>query len=185
MARQVALVGKRSFDVSEPGFVPRPVHEIGRILAVVNGELRIETEPERIFAQEPGADRVKGAGIGRRRRGGSLGRETPGEKPLDPPAKLRRRAAGECGEHDPLRIRAGENERGHPMRQHRGLARARAGDNEQRPGAAGIADPMLDGALLLGIELNRGRRANQSEGHGSRESCFALCSKGGGRARIH
>jgi hypothetical protein len=36
---------------------------------------------------------------------------------------------------------------------------------------------MLDGELLLGIEFNRGRRANQGERHGSRESCFVLCSQ--------
>ena len=67
--------------------MPRPVHEVGRILAVVDGELGIEAEPERIFAQEACADGVEGARIGRRRRGGGLGRETPGEQPLDPPAE--------------------------------------------------------------------------------------------------
>ena len=156
---------KALFRVAVAAFVPRPVHEVGRILAVVDGELRIEAEPERIFAQEPGADRVERARIGRRRRGGRLGRETPGQKPLDPPAKLRRRAAREGGEHDALGIGAGEDKRGHPMRQHRRLPRARAGDDEQWSETVRTADPVLDSELLLGIELNRRARANQGERH--------------------
>ena len=100
----------------------RPVHKITRILAVMNGELRIEPEPHRIFAQEPRADGVKRPRIGRRRRGGGLRRKTPGEQPLDPAAKLRRGAARKGGEHDALRIGACEDERRHPMREHRRLA---------------------------------------------------------------
>ena len=84
--------------------MPRPVHEVGRILAVVDGELRIEAEPRRIFAQELRADGVERARVGRRRGGRGLGREAPGEQPLDAPGKLRRRAARKCREHDALRI---------------------------------------------------------------------------------
>ena len=64
------------------------------------------------------------------------------------------------------------------MREHRGLARARARHDEHGAGTRRIAYPVLDGALLLGIELNCRCRANQGEGHGSRKSCFLLCSKG-------
>ena len=47
------------------------------------------------------------------------------------------------------------------MREHRRLPRAGAGDDEQRPGALRVADPMLDRELLLGIEIDGGARANQ------------------------
>ena len=148
----------------------------------MDGELRIEAEPGRIFAQEARADCVERAGVGGRRGGGRLGRETPGEEPLDPPTKLRRRAPREGGEHDALRIGPGEDQRRYPMRQHRRFPRARACDDKQRPGSARIADPVLDGEPLLGVELDGRARANQGERHGSRESCFLLCSKGGGHA---
>ena len=74
--------------LGESRLVPRPVHEVGRVLAVVDGELRIEAETRRIFAQEPRADGVKGARIGGRGGGGGLGRQMAGEKPLDAPAEL-------------------------------------------------------------------------------------------------
>ena len=177
-ARRLGRKAELHGDVAEARLMARPVHEVGRILAVVDGELWVEAEPDGVFAQEASANGVERARIGRRRRLGRLGRQTPREEPLDPPAKLRRRAAREGGEHDALRIGAGEDERCDPMRQHRRLAGARAGDDEQRPGAARVADPVLDGDHLLRIEIDRGRGANQGERHGPRESCFAVCSQG-------
>ena len=158
--------------------MPRPVHEISRILAVVDGELRIKPKSGRIFAQEPRAKAMERACIGRRRRGGGLRRETAGEQAFDAPTKLSRRTARKSREHDALRIGAGENERRHAMRKHRRLARAGAGDDEQRPRTLRIADPMLDRELLLGIEIDGRGQANQSERHGSTQPCFALCSQG-------
>ena len=143
----------------------RPVHEVGRILAVVDGELRIESNARRILAQQPGANGVKGSSIGWRRSGGGLGRKTAGEQAFDATTKFRRRAARKGGEHDALRIGAREDERRHPVRQHRGLARARAGDDKQGPRPSRIADPMLDRELLLGIEIDGRARTNQSERH--------------------
>ena len=155
----------------------RPVHQVGRILAIVDGELRIEAEPRRVFAQQPRADGVERSGISRRRRGGRLGRKSAGEQPLDAPVKLGRRAAREGRQHDALRIGAGEDERRDPMGEHRRLARARAGDDQQRPGAVGGADPVLDRELLLGVELDGGICANQGERHGATQPRFALCSQ--------
>ena len=83
----------------------RPVHQVGRILAVVDGELRIEAEARRVFAQEPRADGVEGAGIGGRGGGGGLGREAAREQPLDPAVELGRGAAREGRQHDALRDR--------------------------------------------------------------------------------
>ena len=79
--------------VAEASLVPRPVHEISRILAVVDGELRIEAKPDRIFAQEPRAEAMERSSIGWRRRGGGFRRETAGEQAFDAPTKLSRRAA--------------------------------------------------------------------------------------------
>src|SRR5580693_4344787 len=64
------------------------------------------------------------------------------------------------------------------MSQHRRLARARAGDDEQGPGTFRIPDSMLDRELLLGIEIDGRARANQGERHGATQPCFALCSQG-------
>ena len=152
--------------------MPRPVHEVGRILAVVDGELRIEAETRRVFAQEPRADGMERARIGGRGGGRSFGRQAAGEEPLDPPAELGRGAAREGRQHDALRIGAGEDERRHPMGEHRRLARARAGDDEQRPGTVGLADPVLDRELLLGVELDDRHRANQGERHEANATMF-------------
>src|ERR1700722_12727458 len=144
----------------------------------MDGELRIEAEAGRIFAQQPRANGVERSRIGRRRRGGRLRREKAGEQPLHAAAKLRRSAAGEGGEHDALRIDAREDKRRHPMRQHRGLARARARDDKQRSRPMRIADPVLDPEPLLGIEIDGRARANQGERHGSTQPRFAVCSQG-------
>ena len=93
-------------QIADAHFMAPPVHEVGGILAIMDGELRIEPEARRIFAQEPRADGVKRSRIGRRRRGGRLRRETAGKQPFDPAAKLRRRPARKGGEHDALRIGA-------------------------------------------------------------------------------
>ena len=150
----------------------RPVHQIRRILAVVDGELRIEAEARRVFAQDARADGVEGARPGGRGGGRGFRREAPREQPLDPPAELRRGAAREGRQHDPLGVRAGEDQRRDPLRQHRRLAGARAGDHEQRRGPVGLADPVLDRKHLRGIELDHGRRTNQGERHGRNATMF-------------
>ena len=172
------MVGKRSFVSVRPASCRAQFMRSAEILAVVDGELRVKAESRRVFAQEPRGDGVERAGIGGRGGGGSFGRQAAGEEPLDPPAKLRRGAAGEGREHDALRIRAGEDERRHPMGEHRGLAGARAGDDEQRPRTLGLADPVLDREPLLGVDFDDRRRANQGKRHGATQPCFALCSQG-------
>ena len=109
-----------------------PVHEIRRVLAVVDGELRRKAETRRVFAQEARADGVKSARICRRRGRRRLGGEAAREEPLDPPDQLRGGPPGESREHDPLGIGAGEDQRRHPMGEHRRLARARPRNDEQR-----------------------------------------------------
>ena len=146
-------------------FVAGPVHEIGRVFAVVDGELGIEADSERVFPQEAGADGVEGAGVIRHGGLRGLGCEAARDQPLDAADEFGRRPAGKGREHDPLRIGARKDERGDPVREHRRLAGARARDDEQRRRASGIADPMLDREPLLEIELDRGVLANQGDGH--------------------
>ncbi len=172
MARQVALGRKAVLGLGQARLVAGPVHEIGRILAVVNGELRVESDARRIFAQQARANGVESAGVlGRRRRRG-LGRQTAGEQALDPADQFGRRAARESRQHDALRIGAGEDQRRHPMGEHRRLAGAGAGDDEQRRKPFRRADPMLDREALLGVKLDRGRLANQGERHARNATTF-------------
>ncbi len=140
----------------------RPVHQIGGVFAVVDGELRIEPEPRRIFAQQPGADRMERAGVsgqGLRRR---LHRELALQQPFDAPVQLRRRAAREGRQHDALRVGAFEDEMGDAMRQRVGLARAGAGDDEERRCA------MLGRKTLRLVEVVEMAAANQGGRHGGK-----------------
>src|SRR6202011_4015881 len=50
------------FRLREPSLVPHEIHQIGRVLAVMNGESRIEADLARMVAQEPGADPMEGPG---------------------------------------------------------------------------------------------------------------------------
>ena len=134
----------------------RPIHEIGRVLAVVDGELRIEPDALCIFAQQARADGVEGARPGGDGGRGGFGRKTARDDPLDAPVELGCGSAREGREHDALGIGAGEDERRDPMRKHRRLARPCPRDHEQRPRAQRIADPVLDGGIC----------ANQGERHG-------------------
>ena len=140
------------------------IHQIGGILAVVDGEGRREPDRLGVFAQEPRADGVERAGpahgVGRR---GAVRRHEGGDDPLDPPRHLRRRAARERQQHDAARIGPLRDQPRHPMRQGRRLARAGAGDDEQRPRLRERQPAMLGGAALLRIELVEQRR-----GHGLR-----------------
>src|SRR3984885_7105772 len=171
------LCRKALLQIADAELMARPVYKVGRILAVMDGELRIEAKPRRIFAQEPRAEAMERSRIGRRRSSRGFRRQAPGEQTLDATAQLRGGAARKGGEHDALRVGAREDERRHPMRQHRRLARARAGDDEQRPGAFRLADSILHRELLLGIEFDGRARANQGERHGSTQPCFLLCSQ--------
>ena len=149
-----------------------PVHQVRGILAVVDGELRIEPHARRILAQQARADGVEGARVFRcgRRRG--FRRQATGEKALDAADKLGRRAAREGREHDPLRVRSAEDERGDPVGEHRRLAGACARDDEQRQKTFRRADPVLDREPLLGVEFEGRVGANQGEGHGRDATMF-------------
>ena len=136
------------------------VHEVRRILAVMDGEGRLEADRAGELAQQPRADAVEGArpGEGGERRAG-LGAHGMADDPLDPPRHLARRPAREGHQQDARRIGAVDDEMGDPVGKRVGLARPRPGDDEERPGRprGGASPPspnaMLDGAALVGIEL--------------------------------
>ena len=58
--------------------------------------------------------------------------------------------------------------------EHVGLARAGAGDDEQRLGAFGVADACSTASALRVVEVGERRGANQGGRHGARRqvSCF-------------
>ncbi len=134
-------------------------------------KLRLQPDALGVFAQDPRADGVERAGVGRRRGGGGLGAEIAPQQPLDAAVQLRRRAAGEGGEHDALGIGALQHEMGDAMGERVGLAGARAGDDEQRPLAV-----VLDGRRLRIVEAGV---ANQGGGHGGRVARLGFVRKGG------
>ena len=130
------------------------VEQVGRILAVVNGEGTIETDLQRIFAQQPGADGVESAGPGERiahRRHAwphDIGRHA-----LDPARHLGGCAARERQQHDPAGVDAVDDEMRDPMRQRVGLAGAGAGDDQQRAGVDEFRPAVFHGAALVRVEL--------------------------------
>jgi hypothetical protein len=58
----VPFSGNRVGVFENPRAMPYQVQEIGRVLAVMDRKGGIETDLVRVSAQQPGADRVKGAG---------------------------------------------------------------------------------------------------------------------------
>ena len=57
-----ALGREALLGLGQPEIVANQIHEVGGILAVVDGEGALEPDGLRVFAQQPRADRVKRAG---------------------------------------------------------------------------------------------------------------------------
>ena len=93
---------------------------------------------------------------------------------LDASVELGCGSAREGREHNALRIRAGKDQRRDPVREHRGLPRACAGNDKKRRRAAGLTEPMLDRALSSAAALARISARDMDRG----ETCFLFCSKG-------
>ena len=71
-----------------------------------------------------------------------------------------------------------EDQMGDAMREHVGLAGARAGDDEQRLRAVRIADAMLHREPLRVVEVGQGRGANRGEHAGRKQGL-----RGGGKGK--
>jgi hypothetical protein len=143
------------------------IDEIGGILAVVDGERTIETDLRRVFADEPGADGVEGAGPAERIAHRPAHARHLSRHALDPACHLGRGPAREGQEHDPARIDAVDDEVPHAVRQRAGLARAGAGDDQQRPGCGERRPAVFHGAALLRIELGEMGGGHRSSGRES------------------
>ena len=171
--RQAGRLGREALLLlRQAGFVAAQRHQVGRILAIVDGEGGVEADARRVFAQQPRADRMEGAAVARRRRRGGLGREAAGEDALDAAVELGGGAAREGRQHDALGVDAGEHEMGEAMGERRRLADARAGDHQQRLFA------MLDRQPLRIVQRVGRVGTNRGEGHRARGTRFGVCSQG-------
>ena len=132
------------------------IEQVGGILAVVNGEGTIETDLQRVFAQQSGPDGVESAGprerIAHRRHAWP---HDVGRHALDPARHLGGCAARERQQQDPAGIDAVDDEVPDPMGQRIGLARAGAGDDQQRAGVDEFRPAVFDGAALVRVELGQ------------------------------
>ena len=154
--RQAGALGRKAaLGLRQPAFVPDQIHQVGGILAVMDGEGGIDADPLGIFAQQPRADAVEGAGPGERvahDRGVVLAQHFSGDA-LDPAGHLGGGAAGKRHQQDAARIGAGDDQMRDAVGERIGLAGTGAGNDEQG-GAHGraIGHAMLHGAALLRIE---------------------------------
>ena len=126
---------KTQLRFSKPEVMPRDVHQIGRLIAVVNIQIGREPDPCAEAADQHESDRMKRAGP----RDVDLGRalvvlEGLVEQALDARLHFTGGLLGECQHHNPVRVGAIEHLAGHPVRQRIRLAGAGASDDEQRAG---------------------------------------------------
>ena len=143
--------------------MPGEVHQVGRVLPVVDGELRIEAELDGVFPEQPCADSVKGA------RPGKPVRHDPGlvakrlrADPLDPLSHFGSGAAGEGHQENSPWIGPGNHELRYTMGECVGFPGARAGDDQQRPADAAIGqtDPVQDRGPLIVVQFFQMRCAH-------------------------
>ena len=136
------------------------VHQVGGVLAVVDGEGRSRPMSLGVFAQQPRADAVEGAGPG----------ERVGVAPLLPSTlrvmrstrrAISRGAPRERHQQDAARIGAVDDEMRDAMRERVGLARARAGDDQQRRARARSRSPTpcSTARRCCGLSFSRWARA--------------------------
>ena len=132
--------------------MPDQVHQVGGILAVVDRELRIETDLVGVFAQQARADAVKGPGPGQRvgHHAGALAHHLAGDA-FDALGHLGGRAAGKRHQQDAAGVGAVHDQMRDAMGEGVGLAGSGAGDDQQRR-ARTRSRTMLDGAPLFRIE---------------------------------
>ena len=112
--------------------MPDEIHQVGRVLAIVNGESGIEADLVGIFAKQPGADTVEGAGPAERvGHDAGIGAEDLASDPLDPFRHLGRGASRERHQQDPARVGAADDQMGDAVGKRVRLAGSGAGDDQQ------------------------------------------------------
>ena len=130
------------------------IHQVGGILAVVDGEGRIEADALGVFPQQPRPDAVKRTGPAQGvRHDAGVVTEHLARDPLDPPRHFRGGTAREGHQQDAAWVGAADDQVRDAVGEGIGLARSGAGDHQQwRPDGGGRPDAVLDGAPLLRIE---------------------------------
>ena len=135
--------------------MPDHVHQIGRVLAVVDGEGGIESDPVGIFAQEPGADAMERACPGQRigHGPGAVAHDLSRDA-LDAPGHFGGGATRKGHQQYPAGIGTVDDQMGDPVCQGVGLSGTRAGNDEQRRTRCGVflRHPMLDSSSLFAVE---------------------------------
>ena len=162
-----AFQGEALLGTGIAQLVADQIHQIGAVLAIVDREGAIEPDALGIFAQQPGADRVEGAGEadGIRHGAGALAHDIA-RNARDPPLHLGRGPARERQQHHAARIGAVDDEMRDPVRQRVGLARPRPGDDQERSRLGEARGAMLHGAKLRCIEgrvMSSGHRPRRSK----------------------
>src|SRR6185369_16521925 len=123
----------------------------GRVLAVMDGERRIEADVRGILAQQARADAVERARPVQPDQSAANPNRV-GDDALDPAAHPDRRAAREGHQQYALRVGAVDDQVSDAVGEGVGLARAGARDDQEWPADAGRRNAMLDGAALVRIE---------------------------------
>lgn len=130
--------------------MPGKIHQVRGIIAVVNGKGGIEPDLFGIHAQQPGADAVESPGPGKRH-GRRARSENSFHDPVNPLRHFRCCPARKSQQQNAVRVNTAHNQMRDPMGERVGLARPRAGDNQQ--GGVFVAEPMLDRPALIGVQF--------------------------------
>ena len=111
--------------------MPDEVHQVGRILAVMDRERGIDPDVARVVTQKPSPNRMECTGPGDRSKGGRVFQgHGGGHNSLDAPRHLARGSPGEGEEQDTARIRPVNDKVRYPVGQRVGLTGTGAGDDK-------------------------------------------------------
>ena len=160
-----ALCGEPALLGGKTKVMPDEVHQVGAVLAIMDGEIDTETDLLGIHAQEPGADAMEGAGPGERvgHDGCVVTKHLPADA-LHTTRRLGRRPPRKGHQQDAARIGAIDDQMRDAVRQRVGLAAAGAGNDQQRAADLPIrqADTVLDGLALPVVAFFEMRRRHLS-----------------------
>ena len=135
--------------------MPDQVHQIGRVLAVVDGEGGIKSDPIGIFAQEPGPDTMERTCPSQRigHGPGAVADDLPRDA-LNAPGHFGGGATRKGHQQYSTGIGTVDDQMSDPVSQRVGLSGTRAGDDEERRTRCGafLAHTMLDSSSLFAVE---------------------------------
>src|SRR5258707_15173533 len=135
--------------------MPDHVHQIGRVLAVVDRKGGIEPDLVGVLTQEPSADAMERSCPGQSTgyHSGAVAHDQSSDA-LDTPRHLSGGAARKGHQQYPPRIGTSDDQMSDPVCQGIGLSGTRAGNDEQRHARCGTLLPhaMLDSSSLFAIK---------------------------------